>query len=55
MEDEEKETVFMTNVANDCKITDNKLFTPNTNPCLSCLTHLAISELYHTKKKKITV
>lgn len=38
----------MKNVANDCKVAANKLLTPNTNPWLSLLTHLAISELYYT-------
>lgn len=35
----------MKKVANDCKAAAMKLFTPNTNPCLFLLTHLAISEL----------
>lgn len=35
----------MKKVANDCKTAASKLLTPNTNPCLSLLTQLAISEL----------
>lgn len=43
--DDDKSPIFMKSVANDCKAAANKLLTPNTNPCLSLLTHLAISEL----------
>lgn len=44
--DDDKPLIFMKNVAIDCKVAANKLFTPNTNPWLSLLTHFAISELY---------
>jgi len=43
--DDDKPPAFMKKVANDCKAAAMKLFTPNTNPCLFLLTHLAISEL----------
>lgn len=49
--DEDKATVFIKNVVSDCKTTANKLFIPNTNPCLSLLTHFANSELYHKIKR----
>jgi len=39
--------MFIKKVANDCKTAANKLLTPNTKPCLSLLTNLAISELYY--------
>jgi len=32
LDDDDRPLIFMKNVANDCNVAANKLFTPNTNP-----------------------